>query len=125
MRHLIDQIIVAVQGESERVDVTIHWAGGFESQHEQIRPVAKYDQLADYDRLVKRILELRTKGHTSASGGSLKFSIKRVFGRRSDGAHTTQQWFGSFFRAIFLAKQMRAHLMTPFRSIKTSGFWPT
>ena len=65
VRHLIDRVTVAVQGESERVDVTIQWAGGFESQHEQTRPVAKYDQLTDYHRLVKRILELRRKGHTS------------------------------------------------------------
>ena len=123
VRHLIDQVTVAVQGESERVDVTIQWAGGFESQHEQTRPVAKYDQLIDYDRLVKRILELRTKGHTS--GEIATFSIKRVFGRRSDGAPTTQQWFGSFFRAIFLGKHICEHRMTPFRSIKTSGFLPT
>jgi DNA invertase Pin-like site-specific DNA recombinase len=66
VRHLIDRITVTVQGESERVDVTIHWAGGYESQHEQTRPVARYDQLADYDRLVARILELRTAGQTNA-----------------------------------------------------------
>lgn len=65
VRHLIDRVTVAVQGESERVDVTIHWAGGFESQHEQTRPVARYDQLTDYPRLVARILELRTDGHTN------------------------------------------------------------
>ena len=65
VRHLIDRVTVTVQGESERVDVTIHWAGGFESQHEQTRPVARYDQLTDYRRLVARILELRTDGHTN------------------------------------------------------------
>jgi DNA invertase Pin-like site-specific DNA recombinase len=66
LRHLIDFVTVVVQGESERVDVTIHWAGGFESQHEQTRPVARYDQLIDYSRLVARILELRKNGNTSA-----------------------------------------------------------
>lgn len=65
VRHLIDRVTVTVQGESERVDVTIHWAGGFESQHEQTRPVARYDQLTDYRRLVARILELRVGGLTS------------------------------------------------------------
>jgi hypothetical protein len=63
VRHLIERVTVTVQGESERVDVTIHWAGGYESQHEQTRPVARYDQLTDYRRLVARILELRTDGH--------------------------------------------------------------
>jgi DNA invertase Pin-like site-specific DNA recombinase len=66
LRHLIECVTVVVQGESERVDVTIHWAGGFESQHEQTRPVARYDQLIDYSRLVARILELRKNGNTSA-----------------------------------------------------------
>ena len=62
VRHVIDRVTVTVQGESERVDVTIHWAGGFESQHELTRPVARYDQLTDYNRLVARILELRRGG---------------------------------------------------------------
>jgi hypothetical protein len=65
VRHLIDRVTVTVQGESERVDVTIHWAGGYESQHEQTRPVARYDQLADYHPLVTRISELRTDGCTN------------------------------------------------------------
>ena len=65
VRHLIDRVTVTVQGESERVDVTIHWAGGFESQHEQTRPVARYDQLTDYHQLVARIFELRTAGQTN------------------------------------------------------------
>lgn len=65
VRHLIDGVTVTVQGESERVDVTIHWAGGYESQHEQTRSVARYDQLTDYHQLVARILELRTEGYTN------------------------------------------------------------
>ena len=65
LRHLIDQVTVEVQGDTERVDVTIHWAGGFESQHGETRPVARYEQLSDYDRLIARILELREAGHNS------------------------------------------------------------
>ena len=64
VRNLIDRVTVTVLGESERVDVKIHWAGGFESQYEQIRPVARYEQLTDYSRLIARILELRKEGHT-------------------------------------------------------------
>jgi hypothetical protein len=66
VRHVIDRVTVTVKGESERVDVTIHWAGGFESQHELTRPVARYDQLTDYNRLVARILELKEEEHTSS-----------------------------------------------------------
>ena len=44
VRCLIDHVGVLVRGNTEHVDVTIHWAGGFASQHEIIRPVGCYDQ---------------------------------------------------------------------------------
>jgi len=59
---LLNRILVTVQDSTERVDVTLHWAGGFTSQHELIRPVRRYDQLADYERLIGRIKELRREG---------------------------------------------------------------
>jgi DNA invertase Pin-like site-specific DNA recombinase len=59
VRHLVDRVLVEVQGTSEVVDCTIHWKGGYKSQHEVIRPVKRYDQLRDYDRLKDRITELR------------------------------------------------------------------
>jgi DNA invertase Pin-like site-specific DNA recombinase len=65
LRHLIDQVTVEVQGDTECVDVAIHWAGGFVSQHGQTRPVARYEQLSDYDRLIARVLELREAGYNS------------------------------------------------------------
>jgi hypothetical protein len=63
--HLIEKIIVSVQGETERVDVTVRWAGGFISQHELVRPVARYEQLSHYDRLVARLVALRDAGQTT------------------------------------------------------------
>ena len=65
IRCLIDKVVVDVKRDSEYVDATIHWAGGYESQHELIRPVRLYDQLRDYDKLSDRIVELRTTGNTS------------------------------------------------------------
>ena len=62
IRHLVDHVVVEVQGESEVVDCTIHWKGGYQSLHEVIRPVRRYDQLRDYERLRERILELRRQG---------------------------------------------------------------
>jgi hypothetical protein len=41
------------------MDVEVHWAGGFVSRHELTRPVARYEQLRDYERLRARIAELR------------------------------------------------------------------
>ena len=65
LRHLIEKVVAAVQDNTEYVDVTIHWKGGMTSQHELIRPVGSYEQLRDYDRLMKRIVTLSDQGQTT------------------------------------------------------------
>ena len=65
IRHLVDRVVVDVQGESEHVDVAVHWNGGFVSQHELIRPVGSYDQLSGHRELMVRVEELRRSDHTS------------------------------------------------------------
>jgi DNA invertase Pin-like site-specific DNA recombinase/acetolactate synthase small subunit len=66
VRLLVEEVVVAVQGDSERVEVTIRWAGGACSRHELVRPVRRYEQLAEYGGLVRRIGELRLDGLTQA-----------------------------------------------------------
>ena len=66
IRLLVQQVVVNIQGTTDRLDVTLHWTGGFTSQHELSRPVLRYDQLADYDRMIARIDELRSEGLTYA-----------------------------------------------------------
>ena len=66
IRHLVDRVVVDVQGESEHVDVAIHWSGGFVSQHSLIRPIASYEQLSGYKELMTRATELHSDGQTSA-----------------------------------------------------------
>jgi hypothetical protein len=63
---LVEEVVVGVRGDSERVDVTIRWAGGECSRHELVRPVQRYEQLAEYGRLVSRIEELREGGLSRA-----------------------------------------------------------
>jgi hypothetical protein len=46
------------------VDTTIHWRGGFTSQHQVVRPVGRYTQLRDYDLLVERIKTLHREGNS-------------------------------------------------------------
>ena len=65
IRCLVDRVVVHVHCDSEFVDVKIHWAGGYESQHEIIRPVATYAQLRDFPRLMDRVAELRQAGDTA------------------------------------------------------------
>jgi hypothetical protein len=66
IRHLVEKVVVHVKNDSEYVDVTIHWQGGFTSQHEVIRPVKSYEQLRDFDKLMDRIAALRHGEHTAA-----------------------------------------------------------
>ena len=65
IRHLVERVVVRAQGKTEVIDVTIHWQGGFVSQHEVLRSVAKYEQLHDYESLKQRIVELRCAGRTA------------------------------------------------------------
>ena len=65
VRHLIERVEVAVQGETERADAVIHWAGGFVSRHEVCRPVRSLEQLRDFSALMDRVLELHQAGKTS------------------------------------------------------------
>jgi hypothetical protein len=58
VRLLIERVEVTVQGTTEQVDVSIQWSGGFVSRHEVLRPVRRYGQTADYERLISRIDEL-------------------------------------------------------------------
>jgi DNA invertase Pin-like site-specific DNA recombinase len=62
VRLLLEQVRVDVQGDSELVDVTLRWSGGVESQHRVSRPVARYEQLSTYPRLLARIDTLRHDG---------------------------------------------------------------
>jgi len=65
LRCLVERVVVHVRCDSELVDVTIHWAGGYQSQHAIVRPVATYAQLRDFERLMDRVVELRQAGHTA------------------------------------------------------------
>jgi DNA invertase Pin-like site-specific DNA recombinase/DNA-binding transcriptional MerR regulator len=63
-RMLIDEVVVNIEGDSERVDVDIHWEGGFGSHHAMRRPVQTYEQLSYYDELLSRIKALLDAGST-------------------------------------------------------------
>ena len=64
VRYLVDHLTVEVQGETEFVDCTVHWKGGYESRHELLRPVRSYKQMRDYDRMNALINEMRKQRRT-------------------------------------------------------------
>ena len=67
IRFLVERVEVAVEGVSDRVRVTIAWAGGQQTRHETTRPVGRYEQTADFDRLMARVRELRATGLSFAA----------------------------------------------------------
>ncbi len=64
VRCLVEWVTVHVSAHSEFAGVTIHWAGGYESRHEIVRPVRRYEQLRDLKPLLDRAQELRAHGQT-------------------------------------------------------------
>lgn len=63
-RLLLEQVTVTVEGNTDRVEVELRWAGGFTSRHTLMRPVQTYEQLSNYDDLVTRIEALRAQHRT-------------------------------------------------------------
>jgi hypothetical protein len=41
-RLMLERVVVLVHGETERADLTCHWAGGVVTQHPLIRPVRRF-----------------------------------------------------------------------------------
>jgi len=66
-RLLLERVAVTVDKGSERVDVQLHWVGGLVRQHTLARPVSRYDQQADYPRLVRRLRQLCQKRLSSSA----------------------------------------------------------
>ena len=62
IRQLVERVVVTVQGESEQVDLEVHWIGGYRTQTRRRRPVARLDQLSYYPALLARAAALHQQG---------------------------------------------------------------
>ncbi|MCA9211783.1 MAG: recombinase family protein [Planctomycetales bacterium] len=62
VRVLIERIIVEVIDGTERLAVTVKWAGGYTSQHETRRTVSTIDELEDSEAQLKRTQQLYNTG---------------------------------------------------------------
>ncbi len=63
-RLLLEKVVINIEGDTDRVDLELHWAGGFQSCHTLHRPVQTYQQLSRYDELVQRLDTLHAQGKT-------------------------------------------------------------
>ncbi len=95
VRHLVEQVTVHPQGRSEMLDVTIRFAGGFASQHELRRPVARYEQMHNYPLLLNRVRDLRPQ----------KFTMAQIAGTLN-----AEGWRPPKRRATFNAEMVRSLL---------------
>ncbi len=62
VRCLVERVVVAADQATELTDVMIVWKGGLTTQHQVARPVGRYEQLKDYQRLIERLKELHRQG---------------------------------------------------------------
>ena len=65
VRCLVERVVLRVRQDSEVVGITVHWQGGFTSEHQAVRPVKLYTQMEGYERLMAYIAELRRQGYTA------------------------------------------------------------
>lgn len=63
VRLLIEQVTVKVLGNTEKVHVDIHWAGGYQTEADFNRPVGKLEQLSYYKELINRAASLYEEGN--------------------------------------------------------------
>jgi DNA invertase Pin-like site-specific DNA recombinase len=66
VRQVVRRVVVAVQGESERVEVTIEWVGGTQTMGAIVRPVARFSQLSYYAPLRAQVAAWAAAGVPSA-----------------------------------------------------------
>jgi DNA invertase Pin-like site-specific DNA recombinase len=65
VRLLIERVELTRDGESERIDVVVHWRGGAITRHEIRQGLRTYQSLGGLAQLRERILELRVSGQTA------------------------------------------------------------
>jgi DNA invertase Pin-like site-specific DNA recombinase len=65
VRLMLRRVEVEVHNNTERVNVRLHWSGGFESSHDITRTVMQFHQLEAYEQLIDRVLELTLAGNRS------------------------------------------------------------
>jgi DNA invertase Pin-like site-specific DNA recombinase len=65
VRCLVERVAVTTREGSEMVGVCIHWAGGSQSEHQVRRPVARFTDMTDGEKMLGRVKELRQGGQTA------------------------------------------------------------
>jgi hypothetical protein len=83
--------------DTERLSVTVHWAGGFVSRHETRRRVQSFDQLDGSGELAKRIQQLYNEGYPLSE---LAKQLNHEGYRPAKGERFTQTSMGALCRML-------------------------
>jgi len=97
VRALIDDIVVEVVDDTERLSVAVRWAGGFESRHETRRRVQSFDQLYASKELAKRIQQLYDEGYPLSE---IAKELNHEGYKPAKGAQFTQTSMGALCRML-------------------------
>jgi hypothetical protein len=62
LRQVVDKVVVNVEGNTEWVEATVHWMGGYQTYTRLRRPVARLEQLSTWPELRARVEELKAQG---------------------------------------------------------------
>lgn len=90
---MIDHIVVSVEGNTEWVELRIHWVGGHETYHRIRRPVSGTAQLSHWPDILNRLKELKYEGlsapqiaqrlhrdgYKAAKGGEITATVVRTW----------------------------------------------
>jgi len=120
-RLLLEQVVVTVEGNTDRVDVELRWAGGFVSRHTLYRPVQTYAQLSNYDELVARIDRLRAQRKTlSQIAGTLN---AEGFHPPKRSPRFTQEILSRFLRERAARAGWLPRSMTDEQHLRANEWW--
>lgn len=64
-RMMLERVEVIVVGETERAGLVCHCVGGTVTKHAFTRPVRRFEQLENFDKLLARVIDLRSQGATA------------------------------------------------------------
>jgi DNA invertase Pin-like site-specific DNA recombinase len=65
IRQIIQRVMVAGEGTSERLQIMIEWVGGGTTTGLTTRPISRLDHMSDYPRLCERIRTLAHAGYST------------------------------------------------------------
>lgn len=114
VRILIERIVVEVIDGTERLAVTVKWAGGYTSQHESRRTVSTFDELEDSETLLSRTQHLYNSGYP-------RQAIVDQLNAEGFRSARKEQFTLSSINALFRALRRRG--MIGFQPQVTEPFW--